>query len=190
MEQKDRLDLGAFPTQKPPYQPHEPKDDLGAIRYHLGAIADLLISCVSCHLRELGTYNLSSGQQHVRCLPGHGQEASKPSSAANSWIIAEREFCTVINWLLEALTPVLSALFCSWAAGKTTCLQVSLPTPGSEGHVCSIIKIPQGFGCVSSRSHHKMPAYQLLLHSYHPVEKKREYIYIHTHQYTKGVGIC
>lgn len=127
MEQKGRLDLGAFSTQKPPCQPHEPKDDLGAVRYHLGAIADLLISCVSCHLRELGTYNLSSGQQHVRCLPGHGQEASKPSSAANSWIIAEREFCTVINWLLEALTPVLSALFCSWAAGKTTCLRVSSP---------------------------------------------------------------
>lgn len=151
---------------------------LRTVRYHLGAIADLLILCVSCHWGDLGTSNLPSGQQHVRHQPGHRQAASKPSSAANSWVIAEREFCTVINWLLEALTPVLAAPFCSWATGKTTCLWVSLPSPGSEGCVCSIIKIPQGFRFASSRSHHKMPPYGLLLHSYHPVEKRGEYVYI------------
>lgn len=189
LEQRDRLDLGAFPAEKPPCQVHEPKVFVGAIRYHLGDTAELFISCVSCHWRELSTYNPSSGQQHMRC-PGHRQEASKPSSAAHSWVIAEREFCAVNKWLLEALTPVLSAPFCSWAAGEITCLWISLPSRGSEECVCSIIKILQGFGFASSWGHHKMPAYWLLLHSCHPGEKRGEKKYIYINQYIKGVGLC
>lgn len=41
----------------------------------------------------------------------------------------------MINWLLGALTTVLSVPFaCSWAAEKTACLWVSLSTLDSEGH--------------------------------------------------------
>lgn len=88
---------------------------------------------------------------------------------------------TLLQWLTDCWKHWLQScllLFVLGLLGKPSCLWVSLPSQGSEGRVCSIIKIPQGFGFASSRSHLKIPAYQLLLHRYHPVEKRGKYLSI------------